>query len=102
MTEVKARLRDIAVQASVSEATVSRVLNAKPGVAESTRQAVLTALDVGGDDPPRPRRGHSARRVGPRLPPRDAPSRGRLPSRRISERRPSSSMEMPNGCINCS
>ena len=39
---MKARLRDIADQASVSEATVSRVLNGKPGVAESTRQAVLT------------------------------------------------------------
>jgi len=30
----------------VSEATVSRVLNGKPGVSEATRAAVLTALDV--------------------------------------------------------
>jgi DNA-binding LacI/PurR family transcriptional regulator len=43
---MRARLADIAVHAGVSEATVSRVLNGKPGVAGSTRQAVLTALDV--------------------------------------------------------
>ncbi|MFC7481303.1 LacI family DNA-binding transcriptional regulator [Luedemannella flava] len=43
---VKARLADIAAQAGVSEATVSRVLNGKPGVAEGTRDAVLTALDL--------------------------------------------------------
>jgi DNA-binding LacI/PurR family transcriptional regulator len=46
------RLADIAVQAGVSEATVSRVLNGKPGVAASTRQAVLTALDVLGYERP--------------------------------------------------
>lgn len=51
---VKARLADIAQQAGVSEATVSRVLNGKPGVAESTRDAVLTALDLlGGERPAR-------------------------------------------------
>jgi DNA-binding LacI/PurR family transcriptional regulator len=48
------RLADIAAHAGVSEATVSRVLNGKPGVAVSTRQAVLTALDVlGYERPPR-------------------------------------------------
>jgi DNA-binding LacI/PurR family transcriptional regulator len=48
------RLADIAAHASVSEATVSRVLNGKPGVSASTRQAVLTALDVlGYERPPR-------------------------------------------------
>jgi DNA-binding LacI/PurR family transcriptional regulator len=48
------RLTDIAAHAGVSEATVSRVLNAKPGVAAATRQAVLTALDVlGYERPPR-------------------------------------------------
>ncbi|WP_307796662.1 LacI family DNA-binding transcriptional regulator [Actinomadura barringtoniae] len=48
------RLADIAAHAGVSEATVSRVLNGKPGVATSTRQAVLTALDVlGYERPPR-------------------------------------------------
>ncbi|XVX19697.1 LacI family DNA-binding transcriptional regulator [Actinomycetota bacterium] len=47
-----ARLADIARQAEVSEATVSRVLNGKPGVAEPTRDAVLTALDVLGYERP--------------------------------------------------
>jgi DNA-binding LacI/PurR family transcriptional regulator len=48
------RLADLAAHAGVSEATVSRVLNGKPGVAVSTRQAVLTALDVlGYERPPR-------------------------------------------------
>lgn len=46
------RLADIATQAGVSEATVSRVLNERPGVADSTRQAVLTAVDVLGYDRP--------------------------------------------------
>jgi alanine racemase len=58
---VKARLSDIAAQAGVSEATVSRVLNGKPGVAEATRDAVLTALDLlGGERPARLRQ----RRLG--------------------------------------
>ena len=39
-------LADIAYQAGVSQATVSRVLNDKPGVSSPTRQCVLTALDV--------------------------------------------------------
>ena len=46
---MRARLSDIAAQAEVSEATVSRVLNDKPGVSAETRQAVLTApTDTGG------------------------------------------------------
>ncbi len=40
------RLAHIATQAQVSEATVSRVLNGKPGVATTTRHRVLAALDV--------------------------------------------------------
>ncbi|MEV4570084.1 LacI family DNA-binding transcriptional regulator [Nonomuraea sp. NPDC049419] len=49
-----ARLADIAAQAGVSEATVSRVLNGKPGVSASTRQAVMAALDLMGyERPPR-------------------------------------------------
>lgn len=49
-----ARLADIAAQAGVSEATVSRVLNGKPGVSAGTRQAVMTALDLMGyERPPR-------------------------------------------------
>jgi len=43
---MRARLADIAEHAEVSEATVSRVLNGKPGVADATRLAVLTSLDV--------------------------------------------------------
>ena len=53
MTESRsARLADIAAQAGVSEATVSRVLNDRPGVSDATRQAVLTAIDVLGYDRP--------------------------------------------------
>ena len=50
--------------ADVSEATVSRVLNGKPGVAEATRQAVLTSLDVLGYDRPSRLRRKSAGLVG--------------------------------------
>lgn len=46
------RLVDIAAQAGVSEATVSRVLNNKPTVSAATRQAVLTAIDVLGYERP--------------------------------------------------
>ncbi|HZX98547.1 MAG TPA: LacI family DNA-binding transcriptional regulator, partial [Dermatophilaceae bacterium] len=49
---MRARLADIAEHAEVSEATVSRVLNGKPGVADTTRQAVLTSLDILGYDRP--------------------------------------------------
>lgn len=53
----KIRLVDIARQAGVSEATVSRVLNSRPNVAEVTQQQVLTALDVlGYERPPQLRR----------------------------------------------
>jgi DNA-binding LacI/PurR family transcriptional regulator len=61
---VKARLADIAAQAEVSEATVSRVLNGKPGVAESTREAVLTAVDILGYDRPARLRRRNADLVG--------------------------------------
>ena len=60
MTEnPRARLSDIAEQAGVSEATVSRVLNDRPGVSSSTRRAVLTALDVLGYERPIRLRGRS-------------------------------------------
>jgi len=61
---MRTRLADIAVQAGVSEATVSRVLNDKPGVRTETRQAVLTALDVLGYERPPQLRRHSAGLVG--------------------------------------
>ena len=50
------------------EATVSRVLNGKPGVSDSTREAVLTALDVLGYERPTKLRGERARLVGLVLP----------------------------------
>ena len=59
-----ARLADIAAQADVSEATVSRVLNDRPGVSEPTRQAVLTAIDVLGYDRPTRLKPKSALLVG--------------------------------------
>jgi DNA-binding LacI/PurR family transcriptional regulator len=59
-----ARLADIAAQAGVSEATVSRVLNGKPGVAAATRQAVLAALDVLGYERPTRLRQRSAGLIG--------------------------------------
>ena len=49
----RTRLADLAAQSGVSTATVSRVLNRKPGVAESTRQAVYHALDMLGYERPR-------------------------------------------------
>lgn len=58
------RLADIAAAAGVSEATVSRVINNKPGVAESTRQQVLTALDVLGYERPSQFRAKAVSLVG--------------------------------------
>lgn len=62
------RLAEVARKVGVSEATVSRVLNEKPGVSEPTRQAVLTALDVLGYERPTKLRGERARLVGLVLP----------------------------------
>src|ERR1700709_1327822 len=62
------RLAEVAKQVGVSEATVSRVLNEKPGVSDATRQAVLTALDVLGYERPSKLRGEKARLVGLVLP----------------------------------
>jgi DNA-binding LacI/PurR family transcriptional regulator len=58
----------VARKVGVSEATVSRVLNGKPGVADATRAAVLTALDVLGYERPTQLRGERARLVGLVLP----------------------------------
>ena len=49
---MQTRLADIAQQAQVSTATVSRVLNGRPGVSGTTRLAVLAALDVLGYERP--------------------------------------------------
>ncbi|MCX5213949.1 LacI family transcriptional regulator [Kitasatospora sp. NBC_00240] len=59
-----ARLSDIAAQAGVSEATVSRVLNGKAGVSATTRQTVLAALDVLGYERPTRLRQRSAGLIG--------------------------------------
>ncbi|MFG2221857.1 LacI family DNA-binding transcriptional regulator [Streptomyces sp. NPDC048644] len=58
------RLSDIAGQAHVSEATASRVLNGRAGVAAGTRQRVLAALDVLGYERPTRLRRRSAGLVG--------------------------------------
>jgi len=70
---MRARLADIARQAEVSEATVSRVLNDRPGVSTETRQAVLTALDVLGYERPTKLRKRSAGLVGLVVPELDNP-----------------------------
>lgn len=62
------RLAEVALKVGVSEATVSRVLNGKPGVSDATRDAVLTALDVLGYERPTKLRGERARLVGLVLP----------------------------------
>ncbi|ROV66718.1 LacI family DNA-binding transcriptional regulator [Streptomyces globisporus] len=63
-TTAAPRLSDIAGQAAVSEATVSRVLNGKQGVADSTRQRVLAALDILGYERPVRLRQRSAGLIG--------------------------------------
>ncbi len=65
---MRRRLAEVARHTGVSEATVSRVLNGRPGVSEATRQAVLTALDVLGYERPTQLRGERARLVGLVLP----------------------------------
>ena len=62
------RLAEVAKKVGVSEATVSRVLNGRPGVSVATREAVLTALDVLGYERPTQLRGDRARLVGLVLP----------------------------------
>lgn len=69
----QARLSDIAAQAGVSEATVSRVLNGRPGVSAATRQAVLTALDLMGYERPQRLRQRSNGLVGLVTPELDNP-----------------------------
>lgn len=60
----RTRLADLAAHSGVSTATVSRVLNRKPGVAESTRQAVYHALDMLGYERPHRDPNESAGLVG--------------------------------------
>ncbi|PYG01664.1 transcriptional regulator, LacI family [Georgenia satyanarayanai] len=60
----RTRLTDVADQAGVSTATVSRVLNGKPEVAADTRKAVLAALDMLGYERPERLRPRSAGLIG--------------------------------------
>src|SRR5215204_7601751 len=62
------RLAEVAKKVGGSEATVSRVLNGRPGVSEATRRSVLSALDVLGYERPTQLRGERARLVGLVLP----------------------------------
>jgi len=68
LRRVTRRLTEVAEKVGVSEATVSRVLNGRPGVSSATRTAVLTALDVLGYERPTKLRGKRARLVGLVLP----------------------------------
>ncbi|WP_203336162.1 LacI family DNA-binding transcriptional regulator [Nocardioides limicola] len=61
---MQVRLSQIAERAGVSVATVSRVLNDKPGVNEATRRAVLGAVDVLGYERPSRLRAKGAGLVG--------------------------------------
>lgn len=70
---IAVRLADIAAQAGVSEATVSRVVNGKAGVAATTRQNVLAALDVLGFERPIRTHKRSAGLVGLIIPELDNP-----------------------------
>lgn len=58
------RLSDLAEQAGVSTATVSRVLNGKAEVADETRQAVLRAIDLLGYERPEKLRPKSGGLIG--------------------------------------
>lgn len=58
------RLTEIAEYTGLSESTVSRVLNGREGVAEGTRQTVLTAVDVLGYERPNRLKSQTERGVG--------------------------------------
>ncbi|MDQ2588880.1 LacI family DNA-binding transcriptional regulator [Saccharothrix yanglingensis] len=64
MDGATARLSDIAAQAGVGEATVSRVFNGKAGVSATTRQAVGAAVDLLGYERPPRLRQRSAGSIG--------------------------------------
>lgn len=62
------RLIEIAQYTGLSESTVSRVLNGRAGVAQTTRDAVLTAIDVLGYERPNKLKVQADRVVGIVLP----------------------------------
>lgn len=63
-SETRTRLADLAEHAGVSTATVSRVLNARPGVSREARRSVLAALDVLGYERPERTRTRSSGLIG--------------------------------------
>ena len=89
LPSVRTRLTDLAEQAGVSTATVSRVLNGRPGVSSQARQAVLAALDVLGYERPEKLRMRSAGLVGlvvPELTNPVFPAFAQVVERTLSER----------------
>ncbi|MEU2655786.1 LacI family DNA-binding transcriptional regulator [Streptomyces sp. NPDC007325] len=62
------KLAQVALRAGVSQATVSRVLNGRPGISEATRTTVLTALEALGYERPTLLRDSGPRFVGLVLP----------------------------------
>jgi LacI family transcriptional regulator, repressor for deo operon, udp, cdd, tsx, nupC, and nupG len=70
---MRVRLADVAAHAGVSEATVSRVLNGKPGVSDAQRTLILTALEVLGYERPPRARAKKAGLVGLIVPELDNP-----------------------------
>lgn len=67
-------LAAVAARAGVSQSTVSRVLNGRPGISPSTRTAVLAALEALGYERPVKLREERARLVGLVLPALSAPA----------------------------
>lgn len=70
---MRIKLSDVAARAGVSEATVSRVMNARDGVAVETRQHVLAVLGDMGYEPPGLREASQVGLVGLVLPELDNP-----------------------------
>lgn len=70
---MRIKLSDVARRAGVSEATVSRVVNAKPGVSGQTRSEVLAVLAELGYEPPALRQAPRRRTVGLIVPELDNP-----------------------------
>lgn len=70
---MRIKLQDVAQRAGVSEATVSRVVNARPGVGERTRTAVLDVLAEMGYEPVSLRRADRQRTIGLVVPELDNP-----------------------------
>jgi DNA-binding LacI/PurR family transcriptional regulator len=62
--DARPRIDDLARRAGVSPATVSRVLNGKPGASRETREAVIAAMNDLGYEPPGRAPGRARGQVG--------------------------------------